>query len=354
MRLKDVQKEVIAFVYMMMSKSYNMNSIVFVTLVFCLFSCGTASSSDDKDADSKESVIPFDDERPHHWPEPFQRVEITSTLDSTQQSAWYYGTTETKPMPLLVFLHSWSGDYQQRDTLAIMAVKENWNYIHPDFRGPNKTIKACCSDYALEDIDQSIDYVMQNSRVDHSRIFVIGSSGGGYAALATYMKSRHPIHTISAWVPISDLEAWYHESVIRKNKYADDILKCTGSETGNLNIAEAHKRSPIFWETPERSTLLNIYTGVNDGIEGSVPITQSINFYNKIVKDLGATDPKHLVDDKNVRYLLEHRKPLGDFGELQGRSVCLKKNYKNISLVVFDGGHEMLETTAFNSVYKIR
>lgn len=310
-----------------------------------LFSCGITFSS------SKELNGSYDDKRPHHWPEPFKRIEITSAMDSAQQAAWFYSTTALKQMPLLISLHSWSGDYQQEDPLAKMALNENWNYIHPDFRGHNGTIKACCSPYALNDIDQAIDFAIQNGHVDSSRIYVVGSSGGGYAALAVYMKSRHPINTISSWVPISDLVAWYNDLTTQGGShYASDIIKCTGSENNILNLTEARNRSPIYWDAPHRGTILDIYTGINDGIvSGSVPITQSIYFYNKIVKDLGATDPKDLVHDEAINYLLKHRMPFGDYGKLGVRKVCLKKKYKNISLVVFDGNHEMLESVAFSS-----
>jgi hypothetical protein len=37
------------------------------------------------------------------------------------------------------------------------------------------------------------------------------------------MKSKHLIRRFSAWVPISDLPAWYAESKIMGTKYAEYI-----------------------------------------------------------------------------------------------------------------------------------
>lgn len=300
--------------------------------------------------DNHTGVIQYDDTRPGQWPQPFELVKIPSDLDTNIQKAWFYSTTDPGPKPLVISLHTWSGDYNQKDTLAVMAVNENWNYIHPDFRGPNWSPKACCSKYALRDIDQAIDYAIAHANVDTSHIYVIGVSGGGYAALAVYMRSRHRIHTISAWVPISDLEVWYHQSAIRGNNYARHILKCTNSEEETLNEEAARKRSPLYWDTPQRNTKLYIQAGVYDGIQGSVPITQSINFYNKLARDKGENDPDKIVSAEEIVWLLEHRKPIKDVGEIGDRAICLQKNFKNISLVIFEGNHEMLPEVAWQSV----
>jgi len=285
--------------------------------------------------------------------EGFEIVEIPSTLDHQIQKAYFRKSKQDRPVPLIVSLHTWSGDYSQEDPLAQLCKEEEINYIHPDFRGPNHTIEACCSELALNDIDQAISYAIENARVDTSRIFVIGVSGGGYATISAFMRSKHNIAKFSAWVPITDLKAWYNESTIRKAKYALDIIKCTGSEKGMLNEAIAEERSPLYWDTPvdklSRSELF-IYTGVYDGIQGSVPITHSINFYNKVLSDLSVTDSTKYVSDREKLHLLEYRKPTGDFGTIAGRDICLLKKHGNIKLTVFEGNHEMLTEYAFNEL----
>ncbi len=287
------------------------------------------------------------------WSAEFEEVEIPSSMDSVLQRAYFYRSGASHPVPLIVSLHTWSGDYSQEDSLASLCLSRDLNYIHPDFRGVNNTPEACCSELALSDIDDAISYAIQNARVDPSRIYVMGNSGGGYATLAAFMKSKHSIRSFSAWVPISDLVAWYRESYIRGNKYAADILQCTGSKDSILQVSVARQKSPLYWETPvsrlEHASLF-IYTGVYDGIQGSVPITQSINFYNKILTDLSVGEPSAFVSDQEILHLLEHRTSLGNFGEIADRAVFLKKQYGKLKLVVFQGNHEILPEYALDEV----
>jgi len=287
------------------------------------------------------------------WSNDFQLVEIKSTLDDHVQKAYFYASTAADPAPLIVSLHTWSGDYTQKDTLSWLCMAKDLNYIHPDFRGINNTKNACCSDLAISDINESISYAIENANVDTSRIYVIGTSGGGYATLSAFMKSKQRIRKFSAWVPISDLIAWYHESSIRQNKYAGDILGCTESKEGTLNMSVAREKSPVYWDTPVsklNTSELYIYTGIYDGLQGSVPITQSINFYNKVLSDLGVKDSLKFVSDHEKLQLLEFRRPLGNFGKIADRTIFLSKEYHHIKLIIFEGNHEMLPKYALNEL----
>ena len=300
----------------------------------------------------KEPVIKFDDTRKVQWKPEFKQVEIISTMDGTLQKAYFYGTKSDKPNPLIVSLHTWSGDYTQVDELSEMCSKRDINYIHPDFRGVNRTRDACCSELALNDIDDAISYAIKNSNVDKNKIFVIGVSGGGYATLSAFMRSKHNIAKFSAWASISDLVAWYNESKIRGANYAQNILDCTSS--GSTLIEEnARQKSPLYWKTPakklEKSGLF-IYAGIYDGIQGSVPITHSINFYNKILADMAVSDTSFYVTPYEKLKLLEFHRPPGKFGTISGRQICLKKEFGNLKLVIFEGNHEMLTEYAFNEL----
>ena len=294
----------------------------------------------------------FDDTRKLEWSNDFKLVDIRSSVDENLQKAYFYTSKSDQPKALIVSLHSWSGYYDQKDGLADLSKEKDLNYIHPDFRGANWTKDACCSELALNDIDDAISYAIKNSNVDTTKIYVIGSSGGGYATLSTFMKSKHKIKKFSAWVPISDLVAWYAESKIKGNKYAQNILDCTDSKNG-LNIEEARSRSPIFWNTPVeklKNTELSIYTGIYDGIQGSVPITHAINFYNKVLNEQSVSENANKVSDSEKLNLLEFRKPLGEFGTIADRKVFLKKESGNVSLTIFEGNHEMLTEFAFNKL----
>ncbi len=290
-----------------------------------------------------------------YWSKNFELVEIRSAIDDHIQKAYFYASPAAHPAPLIVSLHTWSGDYTQKDTLSELCKSKGLNYIHPNFRGINNTQNACCSDLAINDIDESITYAIENANVDTSRIYIVGQSGGGYATISSFMKSKQKIRKFSAWVPISDLIAWYHESNIRQNKYARDILDCTESTDGLLDMRIAKEKSPIYWDTPENKlnySELYIYTGIYDGIQGSVPITQSINFYNKLLSDLGVEDSSEFVSDQEKLKLLEFRQSLGEFGKIAERDIFLEKRYHNIKLVIFEGNHEILPGYAFNELLK--
>src|SRR5690606_28898094 len=192
----------------------------------------------------------------------FSLVQIPSTADGASQAAYFLPAKDGQPMPLLVSLHTWSGDYSQADPLAGPALQAGWNYIHPDFRGANKSTDACLSTKALSDIDDAIQYAIENGSVDPARIFVVGVSGGGYATLGSYLRSRHTVRAWLAWVPISDLAAWFYESQSRENQYAQDIINCT-SEDGEFDEEAASRRSPLRWDFPEKlSGRLEIYAGI--------------------------------------------------------------------------------------------
>lgn len=285
------------------------------------------------------------------WPSVFNKVTIPSRVDGLKQFAYCYRAKEKKAKPLIVSLHTWSGDFQQVDPIAALCVDNDLNYIHPDFRGPNHDQAACCSELVIADIEDAIDYGIKTAKVTPSGVYIIGLSGGGYATLCMLMRSKYPVKKYAAWVPVTDLVAWYEESSIRDNNYEQDILDCTGS-IDQLNISEARDRSPIYQETPVirlDTAKVSIFAGVHDGVTGSVPITHSIHFYNKLVHDLEGCSTS-LVNTEEIDSLMDIRQPLGDFGRIQDRMVLLKKKFGDIKLVIFDGGHEMLSDYALDEL----
>jgi predicted alpha/beta-fold hydrolase len=66
-------------------------------------------------------------------------VDYPCTIDNSRQKAMYFIAKGSRPRPLLVALHTWGGSYRQScRNYAAYCVKNNWNFIFPDFRGPNK------------------------------------------------------------------------------------------------------------------------------------------------------------------------------------------------------------------------
>jgi poly(3-hydroxybutyrate) depolymerase len=285
-----------------------------------------------------------------------QKDSITSVLDGNTQIFYYFKAVDSKPKPLVVQLHSWSfsADALQNVNLDSAAKSKDWNYIFPNFRGVNNHAKACCSEFALSDIDEAIDWAFTHMNIDKNRIYVVGHSGGGFATLAMYMKSRHRIKAFSAWVPISDLVAWYEESVERKNKYASEIIKCIGANEV-FDEQKAKERSPLFWKTPvkkRKNSYLQIYTGIHDGYTGSVPISQSIHFYNKLLADAKERDKSKFVSPEDLSVLLKTQTSPSPktLKLLDGRDILYQKSAKNIQLTVFEGTHEMLSKVVLENL----
>ncbi|HAK77013.1 MAG TPA: peptidase [Runella sp.] len=285
----------------------------------------------------------------------FKKDSISSSLDAYNHIFYYIPTTESSPQPLVVELHSWSNTADtQKEILGDEAHAKHWNYLLPNFRGVNNHAKACCSDFVIADIDEAIDWALNHLNVDPKRIYVVGVSGGGYATLAMFMKSRHRIRAFSAWASISDLAAWYGESVERKNRYGPEIVKCTGA--GDIfDEQKAKERSPLYWKTPikkRKKSSLYIYAGVHDGYTGSVPISHSINFYNKLVTDFKEKDKTRYVLAKDAATLVKTQTfPVGTApAQLDDRTILYQKSTKNISLTIFEGTHEMLQKVVLEKI----
>lgn len=281
-------------------------------------------------------------------------VEIPSSMDQTRQKALFRASTRTETCPLVVSLHTWSGDYRQHDPLAAQCLALNWNYIRPDFRGPNCTPEACGSPMVISDIDDAIAYAIDRAPVAPSEIHVIGASGGGHAALVMYLNSRHPVTSFSAWVPITDLVSWYHESVGRGQKYAWDILAATSSGKDDLDQAETRRRSPLHMpfasNTPGKRKLY-LRAGIHDGHTGSVPVTHSLRFYNRVVREQGGGD-KDLVSIEDMFTLAVARTfPLAEADRYIGaRKVHYARSFQDFDLTIFEGGHEMLVPVALDHI----
>lgn len=303
----------------------------------------------------QKTQITWDNTSSHEWDNRFEHVRIVSSCDKSMQDAWFYRTKQRKAQPLIISLHTWSGDYSQTDPLAYEVLLHDWNYIHPDFRGSNDKPSACGSKMTISDIEDAIHYAIKNANVDTTNVHIIGVSGGGYATLLSYMQIHYPVKSFNAWVPISNLSDWYWECTSRKLKYTKDIEQATSSN-GQFNSAESDKRSPILMSVPQvrKNSSLHIYAGIHDGYSGSVPITQSINFYNKIARWWNPSDYEDIVDDSTIIGLLEKdiKPETSRYGSIDNRNIYLNKSTSHCSITIFEGGHEMLVNSALSLILK--
>jgi len=289
-----------------------------------------------------------------NWSDVFQLVEIMSSADGNLQKSYFRASSEKKP--LLVSLHTWSGDFSQTDLLAELALKHNWNYIHPDFRGANNNKQSCLSDLVISDIDDAIQYAIDNSNVDIKNIFIVGASGGGYVTLGAYLRTKHKIKKFISWVPISDLTAWYYQSVaIGNEKYAENILSCTGSNLNFMDQGELKRRSPLYWDIPSTiSGSIDIYAGINDGHSGggSVPISHSILFFNHLLTAWGLNE-NYITSEIITKLLTRAYDNSPPERKIQDRRVIYQNKTELATLTIFDGGHEMLSEYTFNKLIEL-
>jgi hypothetical protein len=298
----------------------------------------------------------FDFFKKKQWEDDFCVVEISSSYDKQIQKAYFYASKKTDKMPLIVSLHSWSNDYKENDPLAELFKNEDWNYIHPDFRGANTSPLACMSEEVIHDIDDAIAYAIITGNVDENKIIVVGGSGGGMATLGIYLRSSYNLCYCMAWVPITNLELWYYQSKYADTKYWKDIIKCTTS-SGTLNITAMQRRSPLFFNpsfpAPYRNNVqktrrLEIYAGINDGYTGAVSVYHTLLFHNKMASYLGLDDA--VVSDKDIIMLLS-RSVKNDSDEYIGeRKLLYKKSHPSLGLFIFDGTHEILSAYAFERI----
>ena len=143
------------------------------------------------------------------WPEQVKTVKYPASIDKSEQPMLALTAKSKEKRPLLVGLHTWSGGYEQAGgeaTYARWCMENDWHFIHPHFRGPNWTPDACGSDKVVQDIVDAVKYMSQHHNVDTNRIYLVGVSGGGYAALLLAARApfTHSLYAYNQIVPERD------------------------------------------------------------------------------------------------------------------------------------------------------
>lgn len=279
-----------------------------------------------------------------------RQAEITSSLDqSVQPVRCFAPETPESPIPLLVVLHTWSGDYRQTGFIEIClqeCVRRGWALVHPQFRGPNVRPEAGGSDLAVQDVLDAVDWMGEQTRIDPRRVYLVGASGGGHMTLQ--MVGRHPDRwaAASAWVPISDLSAWHAESIARKQRYAADVEKLCGGAPGLSDEvdAEYRKRSPLTWLPNARGVPVDLEAGIHDGHTGSVPVSHSLNAFNVLAAANGK--PELQFSDAEIQAIVRNRRVpaelafAGQTPAVRTHQILLQRSAGPARVTLFEGGHE--------------
>jgi dienelactone hydrolase len=284
----------------------------------------------------------------------FATVEIRSSTDGATQKALWWAPATGRTVPLLVALHSWSGDYTQKESAEYLkrCSERGWAVIHPDFRGPNRTPLACGSEAAVSDILDAVAFARSHSTIDPRRIYLAGSSGGGYMALLMAHRAPKLWTAVSAWVPISDLATWYEETKARGLRYPADMDSVFGGPPGKdaARDAEYSRRSPLFHLRAARSLPLDINAGIHDGYTGSVPVSHSLHGFNELAVANGF--PARIIGPEDIGAIVKTRRVPDRLGPppadpSYAKRVLFRREAGPARVTLFDGGHEMLMDAAF-------
>ena len=205
-------------------------------------------------------------------------ILVKSTIDGSLQPSLFYKAESTEKRPLLVGLHTWSCDrFNQIQNMLPFAEANNFNLLLPDFRGPNLSsnahcTEACASELAKQDIQDAIDYVVQKENADAENVFLLGASGGGHMALMMAGFCPEYFKAIGAFVPITDLEKWAEQNL----NYTEHVRACCSQDA-----KEMQKRSPMHYIDTIAKANLKIFHGKFDK---SVPVTQSLELYARLME----------------------------------------------------------------------
>lgn len=274
-----------------------------------------------------------------------KKINYLTSADQSYQPAMFYAPDSGVPVPLIVALHTWSGNYEQNYHMQIAqwCMKHGWAYIHPDFRGPNIRPEATGSELVVKDIVSAVEYVNKTTRIDAASVFLVGTSGGGYTALV--MAGHHPEiwAGVSAWVPISDLRAWYSQG-----QFCGDLVKSCGGVPGQSDVVdrEYRTRSPLTYLAKAKGVDLHINAGIMDGHNGPVPISHALFAFNEVA------DPKDRISVKDIRFFVEKiavpphlQEDLVDasYGE---KYPLFRRVSGQATVTIFQGGHELVAGAA--------
>ena len=288
---------------------------------------------------------------PGDWPEWRDRlVQVKSTLDGTDQPCYFWAPDKaaSEAVPLIVGLHTWSGDYKQLQhykTVFAYAKKAGWAFVGPNFRGPNSTPKGCGSDFAVQDIVDAVNYAKGRVRIDASRVYIIGGSGGGHMTLL--MLGRHPevFAAGAAFCPITDLARWHADSLAdhpgRGKGYAKMMESACGGSPED-KPEEYSRRSPLTWLARAKAQSVPAYicTGIHDGWKGSVPVGHSFRGFNALA------DEKDRVSEDDIAYFEANQAVPASLQAKYADPFYGRKNrihFRRTSalarLTIFEGGH---------------
>ncbi|MBZ0221084.1 MAG: acyltransferase family protein [Candidatus Methylomirabilis sp.] len=273
-------------------------------------------------------------------------VSIESSHDWTSQPALFYDSGSMRKKPLLIVLHSWSEDYLQSFGIpyGLWAVRNDWVFIQPDFRGAFTNPLSTASESAVNDILDTLAYAAKNARIDESRVYLAGFSGGGMAALL--MAGRFPDKWagVVSWGAVYDLPDWYTHTKNATHDYSSQISSSCGGPPlpDTPHEAECRRRSPsTYLENARGKVPVYIAVGSEDSF---VPPAHSLRAFNDL-----ADEQDRFSEDEIEHISKRHTLPSGFRGaysdrlfEDAGITFLYERKSGNAVLKIYKGSHDVV------------
>lgn len=274
-------------------------------------------------------------------------ISIRSTYDETSQKALFYDSGSVRKKPLLIVLHSWSEDYRQSFGIpyALWAVKNDWVFIQPDYRGAFTNPGATASSGSISDILDALEYSKKNSNIDASRVYLAGFSGGGMAALSMAGKYPDKWAGVVSWGAVYDLVSWYaHTKRATVHDYARQIAASCGGPPlpGTAEEKECRKRSPSeYLQDAEGKVPVYIAVGLQDSF---VPPSQSLLAFNDLADEEGR------LSARDIEYISKQHKLPADFRGVHedklfadaGVPFLYERESNKAVLKIYEGRHDVV------------
>lgn len=322
-----------------------MKSLVLIVLVLTvILGCGEVPEQEQQPAEEAG------------WPAVARDVEIVSSVDGAVQMAKFYVPDSDGPVPLLVLLHTWSDSWTQDMGIGWLeqAIQRKWAFIHPDFRGPNGRPESTGSELATADIIDALHYALEQARIDSSRIYLAGTSGGGHMSLLTAGRRPEIWAGVSAWVPIFDLARWHEECESRGLRYAGEMEAACGGAPGEGPEVDREYfiRSPMNVLMNAGGTAIEINAGIHDGHTGSVPVGHTLRAFNMLAAANGHED-RVIQEELIGRFEQNEAVPAELSGEKEedlsygDNSVLFRREAGPVRVTIFEGGHQGIPSAGF-------
>jgi dipeptidyl aminopeptidase/acylaminoacyl peptidase len=212
-----------------------------------------------------------------------EEITSLSSFDGSPEPSLLYHPGGETPVPLVVGLHTWSYDrHNQVDGILPLCRERGWGLLLPEFRGPNlvsnlRARQSGGSAAAIQDVIDGVETVSDRYPVKRDAVFLLGGSGGGHMSLLVAAAAAALWRGVSAWVPITDLAAWYEQNP----EYAPHIAACCGGKPGTSQEVdrEYRERSPITKVEALSKVNLSLHHGRFDPV---VPYSQSWNLAQEL------------------------------------------------------------------------